>query len=537
MTKSTRVLGLSPVQLPPPIAAEKQATRLLHALLVVLAVLGAACNEYSFASDGEGEYAWSHGPRKILVKALGEIEFTPDDGDVARLSSDGYLMIEESIAWDSKIIEFSPGPDGKVQKRLLVEGKQQPFDAQSLAWMRRLLPEVIRHTGLAAESRARRILESGGYKALSAELERIDRGSAASRYVEVAFQSNLLSEDEQADLLRNLPDYVHSDSRRTDLLRGLSGRAGSEPLRGAFFDAVDSIGSSSNRTHLLSELWASSDKDPAFAKRLLESASHIGSDSNKAELLMDAAAELPPDAAVREAFFAAAGTIGSASNKSTVLRALLTRAEQDRELLAPLLEASHGIGSESNKASLLAEAARYAGSTAQVREAFFTAAETIGSNSNRQHVLSAVLDSGQVDAETLARLYRAGTSMGSDSNKADLLMRSVAAYREDPEVRQAFFTMAGTIGSSSNRASAFAALLELSSLGADTVLALIESTESIGSDSNKADVLARVAQRRDTDPRIAVRLQRAARTLGSDSAYRRVMSELEGDAKRSQGEI
>ena len=69
------------------------------------------------------------------------------------------------------------------------------------------------------------------------------------------------------------------------------------------------------------------------------------------------------------------------------------------------------------------------------------------------------------------------------------------------------------------------------------MLALIESTESIGSDSNKADVLARVAQRGDTDPRIAVRLQRAARTLGSDSAYRRVMGELQGEAKRAQGEI
>jgi hypothetical protein len=510
---------------------------LLPALLAALLLFSTACHDYSFASDGEGQYAWSYGPRRILVKALGEIEFTPDDADVARLSSDGYLMIEESMAWDSKILEFSLGADGKVHKRLLVEGKEQPFDGQSLAWMRRLLPEVIRHTGLSAETRARRILEGGGYRALAGELEHIERSSAAARYVEVAFASNLLSEGDRADLLGDLAGYVHSDSRRTDLLRRLSAQAASEPLRGPYFDAVDSIGSNSNRTQLLSEVWSASSKDPETARRLLESVGRIGSDSNKAQLLMQAAADLPAQPAVRESFFAAAGMIGSDSNKTSVLRALLPRAEQDPELVAPLLEASHTIGSDSNKASLLTEAARFAGATAKIREAFFTAAETIGSNSNRTQVLSAVLDSGQIDAPTLARLYRAGTSMGSDSNKADVLIRSVPSYREDPGVRQAFFTMAGAIGSSSNRANAFASLLERPSLDAETVLAMLESTESIASDSNKADVLARVAQRRDSDPRIPERLQKAARTLGSDSAYRRVMSEMQPEAGRSRGEI
>jgi hypothetical protein len=53
-------------------------------LLAALVILGSACNEHAYSSNGQGEYSWMHGPRKVVVKSLGEIEFTPDDGDVAR---------------------------------------------------------------------------------------------------------------------------------------------------------------------------------------------------------------------------------------------------------------------------------------------------------------------------------------------------------------------------------------------------------------------------------------------------------------------
>ena len=523
MLKHTPRLGFLPARLAP-------------LLLVVLALLAAACNQHAFSSNGHGEYSWTHGPRKVVVKSLGEIEFSPDDADVARLSSDGYLMVEESIGWDSKIIEFSAGANGQVQKRLLLDGKEQPFDATSQAWMRRLLPEVIRRTGLSAESRARRILETGGYRALANELDQIVSSSAAARYVEIAFETGSLTENEQVDLLRRLPRFVHSDSQRTDLLRQLSGRSLSESMRAPYFDAVDSIGSNSNRTYLLSELLANDAADIPFMVRLLESAGRIGSDSDKARLLSEAVTKLPQDAAVRETFLSAVTRIGSDSNKTHVLQALLRAADQDSELLVAMLETSHTIGSNSNKSALLAQAARHAGRNAGIREAFFTAAETIGSNSDRLHVLASVLESPEVDAATLSRLYRAGASMGSDSNKADLLVRSLPAYRNDPEARRAFFTMAGTIGSSSNRSHVFAAMLDLPSLDAETVLALIESTESIGSDSDKAEVLSRAAPRRDSDPRIQPRLLRAAKTIGSDSSYRRVMSALQPNGGESRGE-
>lgn len=518
-------------------------TGLLHAMLspvhlmalsIVVAFLASGCNQHGFSSYGDGEYFWELGPRRVNVKALGEVDFTSDDADVARLSTDGYLMIEESVGWDSKIVEFSPGANGQVRKRLLIEGKEQAFDAESLAWLRRLLPEVLRRTGLAAETRARRIIETGGYPALAAELDRMPSSSAAARYVEVALGLDVFTEDEQADLLRSLSRYVHSDSQRTTLLRQMSARAASESMREPYFDAVDLIGSNSNRTYLLTELLTQLEPEPVFMVRLLESVSRIGSDSNKAHVLVEAAAKLPPDAATHDTFLNAAMTIGSDSNKTRVLEALLPVAEQRPELLAGMFEASHAIGSDSNRSSLLSQAAKHA-TDPRGREAFFTATETIGSNSNRLHVLSSVLDT-EVDAATLSRLYRAGASMGSDSNKADLLIRSLPAYRSDPEARQAFFTMADTIGSSSNRAGVFLAMLDLPVLDPETILALIDSTQTIGSDSQKADVLAHVAQRRETDPRIGPRLRQAAKTIGSDSAYRRVTSELQPPGDNSRGE-
>jgi hypothetical protein len=513
----------------------------LPLLLLASLLLVTACHQYSFSAEREGEYVWAHGPRKILVKALGEIEFTPDDSDVTRLSPDGYLMIEESLVWNSKIIEFSAGLQGQVQKRLLVDGKEQPLDAAALAWQRRLLPEVIRHTGFAAETRARRFLEAGGYPALAAEVERLGSDSVRARYFNEAIRSASLSEQEQADLLRDIGRLMGSDSRRANLLRQFSSRVRDEPLRGAFFDALDRIGSDSRRANLLRELLEANGEDAELLRRLLVSAGRIGSDSNRARLLVDAASRLPAGPLVQDAFFDAARGIGSDSNKTRVLRALLPRAAEDRELFLSLLDTSRTIGSDSNKAALLAEAAAHgalAGNAGEVREAFFRASETIGSNRGRLQVLAAVFDNPPVDAPTLTRLYRAGSSIGSDSNKADLLIRSLSSYDDGPEVRQAFFALADTISSNSNRANVFAAMLDRPSLSPETILALIQSTESIGSDSNKAEVFTRVAQRGNADPRVEQRLQQAAKTLGSDSAYRRVMSELRrGRAESPENEL
>ena len=308
-------------------------------LLCLLLALTTACGHYSMRfSDDDGEYAWSHGPRRVSVKVLGDVEFTESDRDVARLSPDGYLLIEELVAWDSKVLQFSPGPNGTVATKLLVNGDEHPMDAEARAWMGRLLPEVIRQTGFDAEKRVQRILAKGGMDALAAEIPQVHSGRVRARYVEEAFLRGSVGEEGQLRLLRQAPNWIGSDSRLAELLAALRPRAQSEPLRGAFFDAAGRIGSDSRKADLLRDILSQEGSDIVVVRRVLQLAQGIGSDSRKADLLADAVRYVGQDEAARQAFFAAARSVGSDSKKTQALQAMLDDSGNDPAVLTPLIE-------------------------------------------------------------------------------------------------------------------------------------------------------------------------------------------------------
>ena len=76
---------------------------------------------------------------------------------------------------------------GNLTKTYSVGESARPLDAEGRAWLERLLPKMIRESGVGAESRVARFLRQGGPNAVLAEIGLIHSDGSKRTYVEQLF--------------------------------------------------------------------------------------------------------------------------------------------------------------------------------------------------------------------------------------------------------------------------------------------------------------------------------------------------------------
>ncbi len=96
--------------------------------------------------DDGAYYSWSDGDRRVEVRHQGDVVLA--GGDVRRLSSDGYLIIEETAGATTRRVEMRPADDGRPLYTYFVDDRRQPFGAEAEAWLARVLPDVRDRTPL-----------------------------------------------------------------------------------------------------------------------------------------------------------------------------------------------------------------------------------------------------------------------------------------------------------------------------------------------------------------------------------------------------
>ena len=443
-------------------------SKILMATFSVLIVSSACYDNQQISWSRSGEFEWRHGPRTVFVKHLGEIGFADNDEDVLRVSTGGYLFIQESVLLDSRSMEFTRQPDGSVGRRFVVNGEETVVDRDARSWLARMLPEMLRRTGINASERATRILDRQGFEALSAEVRLLSRDADRVRYLQEAIESGGLTEDQKLRIVRDVATaFSMSDSKKSAVLSDWAHKYSEVELLAGFLRAGDTIGADSIKARFalsLIELHCGSAEKMGM---ILSTVKRIGSDSHKAKVLGVATDCLSRDDYFREAFFASLNSIRSDSHKSSVLRKVVEKSSGT--------PASSSVAWRSELANQL------------------------GSN------------------ETVASVQLNG---------------SHDVYIEDPGVSKEFYGAVDRIGSNSIRAGVLSAVVRQSAMGKATLLRVIESAERLLSDSIKADVLMEIAHIASEDAEVSMRLRQATETIGSSHLFRTVLSQLEANSSR-----
>jgi hypothetical protein len=362
-----------------------------------------------------------HGTR-LEILARGEVDFTDDDRDVARISSDGRLTIEEAVRGrPERRVEFRPDERGGVRRLYFEDGVQRAPDADDRAWIERMILQAVRSSGVGAERRVARIRARQGVDGVLREIEQIEGdGGKRHYYVTLLRSSPALRDDETVRVFRHLAREIDSDGeKRYTLAQALE------------------------RTRL----------GPAEVAALLDAAGTIGSDGEKRYVLAQVLERASPGPAELAALLGVAATIGSDGEKRYVLAQVLERASPGPAELAALLGVAATIRSDGERAYVLARVARDNPlADARVRQAFFRAAGGISSDGELARVLVTVLRREGARDDVAAAAVRASEEISSDGERARVLVSVPQRSLRSEGVRAAFERAMDGIGSDGERA-------------------------------------------------------------------------------------
>jgi hypothetical protein len=247
---------------------------------------------------------------------------------------------------------------GELSRRFIVNGSDQPMDADTRSWIGDAIQGFVRDSGFNADLRVARILATRGAAGMLEEIARVPSDFVqAMYYVELAKQAPA----DHAMIERALRQAGRDIGSDFELARTLSAIADivvlDDALGAAFADATRAVGSDFEQARVLSAL-IQNGRQTMVADRVVltsvigigsdferqrvlstladkkglaeetvigiaQSASTIGSDFEKARVLIRLVGAQPIGAAAKPAVMKAAGSIGSDFERGRVLSTML----------------------------------------------------------------------------------------------------------------------------------------------------------------------------------------------------------------------
>ncbi len=485
----------------------------------------AAPAEAQQSGETHMEMTTRNGWTSFSVKVDGAIEFTDDDRDVKSLSPGGHFRMEEGTLLSGRAYDVKADSAGNLTKTYSVGLSVKPLDSEGQTWLGRLMPQMIRDSGVGAAPRVTRILRQGGPKAVITEIGLIHSDGSKRIYLEQLFSQATLNSDQLKDAAK-LIQGISSDGDKAQVLVNVDGKYFTGDLRPNLFEAVGSISSDGDKRKVLSDIVK---KDAESADTFLgaaRAARHISSDGDKSEVLIEMANSYRENSGLGLAYFDAVKSISSDGDHARVLTTLLAAHGDDRDTLARVLGSAAKISSDGDKARVLKEAVIRYSDDQFVRKAFIDATNSISSDGDHQQVLVALVHRQGIGAATVGGIAKSAQRISSDGDKARVLVELVGVNVEP--ARDDFFAAADTIHSDGDHSQVLLALLDKSDTTSSMAIAAIQSATRISSDGDMGRVLMDAAHRYSKDPKVDAALRKAVESLHSDGVYRSVMSEIAG---------
>ncbi len=491
--------------------------------IAVAALSPAAAMVAEQSGESHMEMTTQNGATFLRMKVDGAIEFTDDDRDVKSLSPHGHFRMEEGRWLSSHAYDVKADSAGNLTKTYYIGESAKPLDDEGRAWLQRLMPQLIRDSGVGVVQRVARFLRQGGPNAVEAEIGLIHSDGSKRNYVEQLFTQATLDTAQLKDAAR-LIRSISSDGDKAQVLTAVDEKYFSKEMRPYLFEAAAGISSDGDKRRVLTDIVK---KDGGNSETLVSTAKvarHISSDGDKAEVLVETAKAAHTDDVFDLEYFEAVKSISSDGDHARVLSAVLAAHGGDPMVLAQVLRSAGKISSDGDKARVLKEAVPRYSDDETLRKAFLDSANSIASDGDHQQVLVALAARQGMSAPTLGGIAKSAQRISSDGDKARVLVE-LAGANVDP-VRDDFFSAADSISSDGDHSHVLTTVLDKPGTSTAMVIAAIQSATRISSDGDKGRVLLDAASRYSKDPGVDAALRKAVESVHSDGVYRSVMSEL-----------
>lgn len=471
---------------------------LLIAILTVLSLAAIAFTadaqlafNYS-GNNGKSTYRVNNLSGEFEVEYEGKIELSDDDKDIISITSGGYFELSKSSFGASRKIKIESDRDG-LTKRYFVGWSERDYEPEGSRWLAEVLPDLVRSTTIAAESRVNRIYGKGGAAALINELSLLKSDYVSNRYFELAFEKPLTDQD-QAKALKVAGETVSSDHYLSQILTNYLKKFGVSSITvGNFISAADEISSDHYKTNLLMEVLDRKDLTSSLLNEVLHQASDIASDHYLSNLIIDVIKTQELSTSNVTKIINATEDIASDHYKYNVYNELFSRATLSTSDFKMALNSLSDINSDHYLSQVMSKLLEKNLNEEIVVDILRVAAHNISSDNYLSNVIRKVLE---------------------EQNLSDGVMKEVAAA-------------IGTINSS-HYACEIIKSASRNELSKPNVIALLNTAKTISSDHYLTESLTALARRvNELDDETKEAYRAAAKNISSDTYYGRAMKALE----------
>ncbi|HEX5725486.1 MAG TPA: hypothetical protein VFX98_08465 [Longimicrobiaceae bacterium] len=327
------------------------------------------------------------GNHRLEVRLSGQVDFN-DEGDwVTAVGPGGRLLVEERGRGDDRRVEFTPGGDGGVAVRYLVDGRARALDEEGRAWARRVIREAVRENGLGAERRVARIRARRGVGGVLEEVAGIRSDVAKRVYYRALLASGPMSGAEFGRVMDDVRQRVRSDvETRLVLVEAVDHAEGGRLA--AVLRAAEGIDSDvETRLVLHRALERHRLEDAAARAAFFRAVEGIGSDVETRLVLHQAAARLRlAEGDTREAFFRAVDRMESDVERRIVLSSVL-RGDAPEATVVAALGSARGMRSDVERRIVLMQVPARLLRSPRVSAAYRAVVDAMGSDVERSLAL------------------------------------------------------------------------------------------------------------------------------------------------------
>jgi hypothetical protein len=321
------------------------------------------------------EMRWTDHGRWVELRIDGKVEFTDDESDVKSVSPGGRFLVLAA----GRRYEVTANSSGQLNRTQL--------DEAGRAWLRALIPEIMRESGYDAEKRVKRFLLAGGPSAVLTETGKIRSDGVRRIYLEELHRQGTLLPEHQHSAMR-LVRQMHSDGERARLLIAVAPQYMKNGLREPFFEAVHQMSSDGERRRVLTTVIAR-DSSPQTLTLAARAAERMHSDGERCAVLI-AIADHSGNDEVSRAFLRAAEAMHSDGERSRSLLAYLGKPSLTRDDMIGVAKASHAMKSDGERARVLVRLAERSGKSPEVRTAIERSMDGMHSEGEFRRVRSAL---------------------------------------------------------------------------------------------------------------------------------------------------
>ncbi|MBL6445330.1 hypothetical protein JMN32_03360 [Fulvivirga sp. 29W222] len=428
----------------------------------------------------------SNGLHSFNIEYKGQIEVTDDDKDVKSISPGGYLEISKTTFGSRRSLLIEATSSG-LRKEYYEGRTKTDYNPDGKKWLAEILPEVVRSTGIAAESRINRFYRQGGVDAVMDEISRLESDHVRSIYGKLLLKKDELSNSDRISAVKGLSKEIHSDYYLSEMLKDNS----------AIFLKHDQT-----------------------AEAYFEAVGGIGSDYYSAIVLKDALREHQTSAASISKIMKASRNIGSDYYQTTVLSNVLEQENIEGPVLAEIIYTSKNIGSDYYQTQVLSKALE---KRELSDESFITILDAISDVSSDYYmatVFTKLLDNKLHDNVNTKLIILVDEKMSSDYYASSVLSKLASEQDLNDQSLEQLASAISKLNSSNYAAEVISKAAESKNMSKAKLLPLIKAAGSISSDyyaSSALQALAPHVKAAGKEVKDAYRV--AAKKINSDTYY------------------